>query len=80
MSNSRDSRTEISSSTTNTTDVAFGMENDLYSGPGASVKFAINPKLEDCGRCSTQSERGIKRSKKSCVTEWFEQESHGPSF
>src|SRR6266446_4830560 len=77
ISNSSDSRTETSSSTTNTIGVACDMGDDLDSRSRALAELMHIPRCESVPDRSAQSKCGIERLKQSRLAEWLEQAFHG---
>src|SRR5450432_350500 len=81
MSNSSDSRTETSSSTTNTTGVACSMCDDLdYESRALAQKniYIVFPRRGASARYrSIHSKRGIQRLKQVRIAERLEQEPDG---
>src|SRR4029077_19867758 len=79
ISNSSDSRTDTSSSTTNTIGVACDMDDDLDSWSDALAECIISPSTSMAAR-SARSKRGIERPEQGRVAEWFVQALHGTIF
>src|SRR5712671_4401116 len=83
INNSSDSRTETSSSTTNTIGVPSDMGDDPTSWPSARAKFILYAPSAAHSRSPdrlTHSKCDIERLKQSRVAEWLEQALHRTLF
>src|ERR1700730_424020 len=78
ISDSSDSRTETSSSTTNTIGVACDMGTDLDSWSGAldNLMYILSPRVQERAHRSAHSECGIERLTQSRIAERLEQALH----
>src|SRR5438105_701903 len=79
INTSSDSRTETSSSTTNTIGVPSDMSDDPTSWPSAWAKLILYPPRAIADRL-THSKCDIERLQQSRVTEWLEQALHRTLF
>src|SRR6266478_5958800 len=80
INNSSDSRTEMSSSTTNTIGVPSDMGDDRTSWPSARAKFILYAPSPARTDRLTHSKCDIERLKQSRVAEWLEQALHRTLF
>src|SRR5215470_5624803 len=84
ISDSSDSRTEMSSSTTNTIGISHDIDDNIASwSPSAPLMPSYYPPFLECksvARRLARSKSSIERPQQSRIAEWFGQALHCPLF